>query len=84
MIQEKKQTKTYHFAPVLVLIVLAPAIAEILLGDLLFNATFVPTLVMYVLLYGSGAILVREVARRFHLGWPSIVVLALTGSWKKD
>ena len=34
--------------------------------------------VMYVLLYGSGAILVREVARRFHLGWLSIVVLALT------
>lgn len=77
MIQEQKYTKTYHLAPVLVLIVLAPAIAEILLGDLLLNANFVPTLGMYVLLYGSGALLVREVARRFHLGWPSIIALAL-------
>ncbi len=77
MIQEQKKTKTPLFAPVLVLIVLAPTIAEILLGDLLFNANFVPTLVMYVLLYGSGALLVREVAHRFHLGWPSIIALAL-------
>jgi hypothetical protein len=77
MIQEQKKTKTYHFAPVFVLIVLAPTIAEILLGDLLFNANFVPTLVMYILLYGSGALFVREMARRLHLGWPSIVVLAL-------
>jgi hypothetical protein len=77
MIQKQKPTKTYHFAPALVLIVLAPTIAEILLGDLLFNANFAPTLLIYVLLYGSGALLVREVARRLHLGWPSIIVLAL-------
>ena len=77
MTQEQKYTKTYHFAPVLVLIVLAPTIAEILLGDLLFNANFVPTLLMYVLLYGSGALLVREVARRFHLGWLGVIALAV-------
>ncbi len=77
MIQEQMPTKTYHFTPVLVLIVLAPTIAEILLGDLLFNANFLPTLLMYVLLYGSGALLIREVASRLHLGWPSIIVLAL-------
>lgn len=72
-----KKTKTYHFAPLLVLIVLAPTIAEVLLGDLLLNSTFVPTLLINTLLYGSGAILVREIARRFHLGWRGIVVLAL-------
>ena len=72
-----KRTKTYHFAPLLVLIVLAPTIAEVLLGDLLFNANFVPTLVINTLLYGSGAILVREGARRFRLGRLGILVLAL-------
>ena len=72
-----KKTKTYHFAPVLVLIVLAPTIAEVLLGNLLFNGTFVWQLVIDTVLYGSGAILVREVARRRHLGWLGIVVLAL-------
>jgi hypothetical protein len=75
--EKQKQTRTYDFAPVCVLIVLAPTIAEILLGDLLFTANFVPTLLMYLLLYGSGALLIREVARRLHLGWPGIIGLAL-------
>ena len=73
----REKTKMYHFAPVLVLIVLAPMIAEVLLGNLLFNSMFVFLLVIDTVLYGSGAILVREVARRRHLGWLGIVVLAL-------
>lgn len=77
MTQVSSLARAYHFAPVLVLIVLAPTIAELLLGDLLLNSSFVPTLLMYVLLYGSGAVLVREVARRLHLGWPGIIVLGL-------
>ncbi len=72
-----EKTKTYHFVPVLVLIVLAPAIAEVLLGNLLFNSIFVFLLVINTVLYGSGAILIREVARRRDLGWLGIVVLAL-------
>jgi len=72
-----EKTKTYYFAPVLVLIVLAPTIAEVLLGNILFNSSFAGTLVVETLLYGSGAILIREVARRRHLGWLGIVVLAL-------
>lgn len=77
MIEKQEQTRTAHFAPVCVLIMLAPTIAEILLGNLLLNANFLPSLLMDVLLYGSGALLVREVARRLHLGWPCIIVLAL-------
>jgi hypothetical protein len=75
--QAREKTKTYYFAPVLVLIVLAPTIAEVLLGNILFDSNFVGALVMNTLLYGSGAILIREVARRRHLGWLGIVVLAL-------
>lgn len=78
MLQGQKHISTYYIIPVLVLIILAPTIAEILLGDLLLNATFMPTLLMYLLLYGSGAVLVREVARRLHLGWLGIIVLALS------
>ncbi len=73
----REKTKTSYFAPVLVLIVLAPTIAEVLLGNVLFNSTFVWQLVIDTVLYGSGAILVREVARHRHLGWLGIVVLAL-------
>ena len=73
----REKTKMYHFAPLLVLIVLAPMIAEVLLGNLLFNSIFVFLLVINTVLYGSGAILIREVACRRHLGWLGIVVLAL-------
>jgi len=55
----REKTKTSYFAPVLMLIVLAPTIAEVLLGNVLFNGTFVWQLVIDTLLYGSGAILVR-------------------------
>jgi hypothetical protein len=72
----REKTKMYHFAPVLVLIVLAPMIAEVLLGNLLFNSIFVFLLVINTVLYGSGAILIREVACRRHLGWLGIIVLA--------
>ncbi len=75
--QALEKTKTYYFAPVLVLIVLAPTIAEVLLGNILFDSNFVWALVMNTLLYGSGAILIREVARRRNLGWLGIVVLSL-------
>src|SRR5260370_4652873 len=73
----REKTKTFYYAPVLVLMVLASTIAEVLLGNLLYNGTFVWQLVIDTVLYGSGAILVREVARRRHLGWLGIVVLAL-------
>src|SRR6266699_3495998 len=73
----REKTKTSYFAPLLVLIVLAPTLAEVLLGNVLFNGTFVWQLVIDTVLYGSGAILIREVARRRRLGWLGIVVLSL-------
>ena len=80
----RKKTKTSYFAPLLVLIVLAPTIAEVLLGNVLFNGTFVWQLVIDTLLYGSGAILVREVARRRHLGWGSSCWRWPMQLWKRD
>jgi len=60
----------------LTLYFLAPAVGELLSGStppLLFISPF--RLLFEAGLYGSGAILVRELARRRGLGWGSIVLL---------
>ncbi len=62
-------------APAIGLFFLAPLVAEFLLGNL--PITLLPALVVLAPLYGGGAVLIREVARRRGLGWPSIVLLAL-------
>ncbi len=61
--------------PALGLFVLAPLVAEFLLGNLPITA--LPALVLLAPLYGGGALLIREVARRTGRGWPTMIVLAL-------
>lgn len=62
-------------APAFALFLLAPLVAEYLLGD--FPVTYLAALVLLAPMYGGGAILIREVVRRTGRGWPSIVLLAL-------
>jgi hypothetical protein len=62
-------------APAFALFFLAPLIAEFLLGD--FPITYLPLLLVVGPMYGGGAIVIREVARRTGRGWPTIVLLAL-------
>ena len=62
-------------APAVGLFFLAPLVSEFLLGDL--PITMLGALVILAPLYGGGALLIREVARRRGLGWPGIFVLAL-------
>jgi hypothetical protein len=62
-------------APAFALFLLAPLVAEYLLGD--FPITYLGALVLLAPMYGGGAILIREVVRRTGRGWPSIVALAL-------
>jgi hypothetical protein len=61
----------------LVLFLLAPLTAEVLTGStpiLVFLTQ--PVLLVYLCaMYGSGAILARELTRRRGLGWPSILLL---------
>jgi hypothetical protein len=61
--------------PVLVLLVLAPWVGEYLLGNVPIQR--LPLLPVLIPLYGCGALLVREVARRTGRGWPAIFVLAI-------
>jgi hypothetical protein len=54
--------------------VLSPIIAEFLLGD--FSIRDLPLVLALLPLYGCGALLTRELARRTGRGWPTIVLLA--------
>lgn len=64
-------------APVLTLFLLAPLVGEVFCAALKLSHFSEPFRVASVVLfYGSGAILIRETARRRGLGWPSIVLLA--------
>ena len=64
-----------RLAPVLLLMVLTPLVAEYLLGCLsMAQIVYLPVM---MLLYGAGAVLVRELARRAHRGWMTILFLAL-------
>ena len=60
-------------APVLALLLLAPWVGEFLLGNI--SVRQLPALLILTLLYGCGALLIREVARRTGRGWPTILLL---------
>ncbi len=65
-----------YVPPTLVLLLLSPAIGEVLSGSSppleLLNPVGVTFLIF---LYGGGAIMVREIALRWKKGWPSILLL---------
>ncbi len=51
----------------------APLVAEYLLGDL--PVTFLSPLILMTPMYGGGALLIRELARRTGRGWPTMLLL---------
>jgi hypothetical protein len=59
---------------VLSLMILSPLVAEYLLGSL--PVSMLPILPVMILMYGTGAVLVREIVRRTGKGWPSLILLA--------
>jgi hypothetical protein len=61
--------------PALTLFFLSPWVAEYLLGNI--SVTVLGAMIVLAPLYGGGAILVREAARRAGRGWPTILLLAL-------
>ena len=65
-------------SPALVLYFMAPAIGELLSGSAPPIEFFNPLgLLILPALYGSGAILARELALRWEKGWPTILILGL-------
>lgn len=57
------------------LFLLAPLTGEFLLGNLRIDQLYM--LAPFALLYGSGALLIRETVRRTGRGWPAILMLAV-------
>ncbi len=64
-----------RLAAPLTLFFLTPLIAEYLLGSL--PMSMIALLPLMSAMYGSAAIIIREVVRRSERGWPSIVLLAI-------
>lgn len=66
-------------APALLMMVLAPAFTELLLGGTRLSTliAFPPVLVMEILVWGGGAVLLRGLARKRKLGWGSLLLFAL-------
>jgi hypothetical protein len=63
-----------RLAAVVLLLILTPLIAEYLLGNLPTSVlSYLPGL---TLLYGAGAVFIRELVRRTGRGWPSLILLA--------
>lgn len=60
--------------PALALFLLAPLVGEFLLGNQ--PVTQLPALILLAPMYGGGALLVRETARRAGRGWPTMTLLA--------
>jgi hypothetical protein len=65
-----------RLAPVFALFLMSPFVAELLLGDFAIDAMWI--ILIVAPLYGGGALVVRETARRFGLGWPTMLLLALS------
>src|SRR5580698_10058316 len=61
-------------APAIGLFFIAPLVSEFLLGD--FPIKWIGIVLALAPLYGGGALLIREIARRTGRGWPTILVLA--------
>lgn len=66
-------TRRGHFLPALVLFLLSPWIAEVLFGAT--PASNLGGLLVVGPLYGAGALLIRELARRRGWGWTPIILL---------
>jgi hypothetical protein len=64
-----------RIGPALTLMFLAPLIAEVLPGATRISSLFV--FPIEVCIWGGGALLIRESARRFGLGWLHMLLLAL-------
>jgi hypothetical protein len=64
-----------RLAPAVGLFLLAPLVGEYLLGNV--SIVEIWALPVLALLYGGGALLIRELARRAGRGWPTMLVLGL-------
>ncbi|MFF1925623.1 hypothetical protein ACFVW8_34250 [Streptomyces sp. NPDC058221] len=68
-----ERARHHRFRSAIGLFLLAPLIGEFLLGNQ--PVTALPSVFLLAPLYGGGALLVREAARRAGRGWPTMILL---------
>lgn len=61
--------------PALTLALLAPVVAEVLSGAT--RLSFIFALIPEIMLWGCGALIIREIVRRRGLSWPSLLLMGL-------
>ena len=71
----KAKSAANGLAPALTLMVLAPVIAEVLSGAT--RLSYILALIPEILVWGGGALLIRELVRRWGGGWWSVVLLGI-------
>lgn len=67
-------SRLQRLAPVVGLFFLAPFVGEFVLGNISIAGLFY--VIALAPMYGGGAVLVRELGRRYGSGWPTIALLA--------
>ncbi|GMX62899.1 hypothetical protein Elgi_27060 [Paenibacillus elgii] len=73
--ENRRRSFWSRIAPALGLFFLAPLVGEYLLGNISIKEP--GALPLLSLMYGGGALLIREAVRRTGRGWPTILLLAL-------
>src|SRR3712207_4539627 len=73
IIRPRDRNMLRRFAPILLLFVLSPVVAEVLFGAT--PVSNLGALLPVTALYGGGVVLIRELARRRGTGWARIALL---------
>ena len=68
-------SRWHRLAPAFTLLILAPVVAEVLSGATRLSFIFV--LIPEIMVWGCGALIAREVVRRWQGGWTSMLLLGL-------
>ncbi len=70
--------KKFHFPPALALWLISPVFGEMISGSTPLNEYWYPWVVLvFGMLYGSGAVLIREMVVRWKQGWLSLLLLGM-------
>ncbi len=71
----ERSSRWQRIGPTVTLLLLAPVISELLYGAMRFSVIFI--LIPEILIWGCGAVLIRESVRRWRKGWQSMLLLGL-------
>jgi hypothetical protein len=81
--QHERQSRLQRVLPAIALMLLAPLIAEVLPGATRFSVIHF-VLPIQILVWGGGAVMIREAVRRLRLGWLNMLFLAVALSMAEE